>query len=274
VASLAGVKHLLGAFRFQSGTLRGEGASQPLTSEGRAPVWLALHGYCGAPEEVRLVVEVARTGGFQAVAPVLPGHCTHARDLAPLGFDDWYEGVRAPFLEAAKRGPVLIVGLSLGSLLGTRLALEYPERVLGLALLANAFFLSPFPSWPLRGVDRLGVREFGVPKFGSDIGDANARRTHLSYSVQPVGPAIRLLRAADQLFSELPRLACPTLIVHGAKDRLCPVSNAWRVAEQIGSDRTRVVILPRSHHIITRDFDRDLLATELSQFAVRLTAPS
>lgn len=274
MAGLAGVKDLWGAFRFQTGTLRGEGASTPLTSDGRAPVWLALHGYCGAPEEVRLVVDVARSGGFQAVAPVLPGHCTHARDLAPLGFDDWYGGVRARFLEAAERGPVLIVGLSLGSLLGSRLALEYPERVLGLALLANAFFLSPFPSWPLRGVDRLGLREFGVPKFGSDIGDANARRTHLSYSVQPVGPAIRLLRAADQLFSELPRLACPTLIVHGAKDRLCPVSNAWRVAQQIGSDRTRVVILPRSHHIITRDFDRELLATELSQFAARLTAPS
>jgi len=252
----------------------GEGSSTPLSVAGHAPTWLALHGYCGAPEEMRLVVDVAQRLGFQAEAPVLRGHGTHARDLAPLGFDDWYEGVRARFLVAAARGPVLIVGQSLGSLLGTRLCLEYPERVLGLALLANAFFLNPFPSWPLRGVDRLGVRDFGVPKFGADIGDPGARRTHLSYSVQPVAPAISLLRAADRLFLELPRLTCPTLVVHGAKDRLCPVSNAWRVAAQIGPDHARVVILPRSHHIVTRDFDREQLAAELSQFAARLTAPS
>jgi len=272
--ALTGFRNFWGALRCQSGTLRGEGSSTPLVASGRAPAWLALHGYCGSPEEMRLVVEVAKSGGFQVEAPVLPGHCTHARDLAPLGFDDWYEGVRARFLDAATRGPVLVVGLSLGSLLGTRLALEYPDRVIGLVLLANAFFLSPFPAWPLRSVDRLGLREFGVPKFGSDIGDENARRTHLSYTVQPVGPAIRLLRAAEQLFSELPRLACPTLVVHGAKDRLCPVSNAWRVAEQIGSPRTRVVILPRSHHIVTRDFDQEQLRNELTQFAARLTALS
>ena len=274
MAALEGLKQFWGAFRYQSGALRGEGSSTPLVAGGRAPAWLALHGYCGTPEEMRLVVEVAKHGGFQVEAPVLRGHCTHARDLAPLGFDDWYEGVRERFLAAAERGPVLVVGLSLGSLLSTRLALEHPERVLGLVLLANAFFLNPFPSWPLRSVDRLGLRDFGVPKLGADIGDENARRTHLSYSVQPVAPAIRLLRAGEQLFAELPRLACPTLIVHGAKDRLCPVSNAWRVAEQIGADRTRVVILPRSHHIVTRDFDREQLRAELTQFATRLTAPS
>lgn len=274
MASREDLKQFWGAFRCQTGTLRGEGSGTSLVAPGRAPAWLALHGYCGTPEEMRLVVEVAQSGGFQVEAPVLRGHCTHARDLAPLGFDDWYEGVRSSFLSAAARGPVVVVGLSLGSLLATRLALEYPERVLGLALLGNAFFLSPFPSWPLRSVDRLGLRDFGVPKLGSDIGDETARRSHLSYTVQPVGPAIRLLRAAERLFAELPRLTCPTLVVHGAKDRLCPVSNAWRVAEQIGSSRTRVVILPRSHHIVTRDFDREQLRNELTQFAARLTSPS
>jgi carboxylesterase len=268
------VRQLPGAFRYRTGALMGEGARTPLCVAGHEPAWLALHGYCGAPEEMRLVIDVAKSGGFQAEAPVLPGHGTHARDLASLGFDDLYEGVRARFLAVAARGPVLVVGLSLGSLLGTRLCLEYPERVLGLVMLANAFFLNPFPSWPLRGVDRLGVRDFGVPKLGADIGDRDARRTHLSYSVQPVAPAISLLRAADRLFLELPRLACPSLVVHGAKDRLCPVSNAWRVAEQIGPEHARVVILPRSHHIVTRDFDREQLAAELRQFAQDLALSS
>ena len=53
----------------------------------------------------------------------------------------------------------------------------------------------------------------------------------------------------------LGQIRCPTLIIHGALDRVCPVSNAWRVAIQLGTKDVRVVILPRSQHIITRDVE-------------------
>src|SRR5690606_27102444 len=171
-----------GALNYRSAALVGEGARQGLSVPGRAPVWLALHGYCGTAEEMRLVVELAEREGFQAEAPLLRGHGTHPRQLAPLGFDDWLSGVREVFEAAAERGPVLLVGLSLGSLLAVRLALDSPDNVLGLALLSNAFFLSPFPSWPLRWADFLRLPDFGFPKLAADIGDPEARRTHLTYS--------------------------------------------------------------------------------------------
>jgi pimeloyl-ACP methyl ester carboxylesterase len=120
-------------------------------------------------------------------------------------------------------------------------------------------------------VDWLGLSDFGVPKSHADIGDREARESHLTYEVQPVRPAISLLRAGQRLFQRLPELKCPTLIVHGAKDRLCPVSNAWRVAEHMQQTEPRVVILPRSHHIVTRDLDSELLKRELSAFSTGLT---
>lgn len=264
-------KRFAGALTYRTGELMGQGSAQRLSVEGNAPVWLALHGYCGTPEEMRLVVELAAELGFAAGAPVLAGHGSHARDLAHLSYADWLDGVRPALMAAAERGPVLVFGLSLGSLLAVELALAFPERILGLVLLSNAFFLSPFPAWPLRCVDKLGLPDFGVPKAYSDIGDPEARRTHLTYSAQPVRPAISLVRAADRLFERLPELRSPTLIVHGAKDRLCPVSNAWRVAERMGTPDVRVVVLPRSHHIVTRDFDREQLRSELRQFVRRLT---
>ena len=263
-------KQFTGALRYNTGALMGQGSAERLSLEGAPPVWLALHGYCGTPEEMRLVIELAGELGCAAEAPLLAGHGSHARDLAHLSYADWLDGVRPTFLEAAQRGPVLLVGLSLGSLLAVELALSFPDRVLGLVLLSNAFFLSPFPAWPLRCADKLGLPDFGVPKAYADIGDPVARRTHLTYSAQPVRPAISLVRAADRLFSRLVELRCPTLIVHGAKDRLCPVSNAWRVAERIGTPDVRVIVLPRSHHIVTRDFDREQLKAELRQFARRL----
>lgn len=254
------------------GELTGTGATSTLESDGEPPTWLALHGYCGAPEEMRLVVDTARSLGQSALAPALAGHGTHARDLAPLGFEDWVASVR-PHLERARaRGPVILAGLSLGSLVATRLLLEDDRGVLGLVLMANAFFLAPFPAWPLAAFDRVGAPDFWMPKAGADIGDAEARRTHVTYTAQPVRSAVSVLRAGQELFERLGKVRCPTLIIHGAKDRLCPVSNAWRVAEKLGSQDQRVVILPRSHHIVTRDFDADILRRELSDFARRLTA--
>jgi esterase/lipase len=70
----------------------------------------------------------------------------------------------------------------------------------------------------------------------------------------------------------LSKVHCPTLILHGARDRVCPVENAWRVANLLGTSDVRVVILPRSQHIITRDVERDQVARELRDFYTRIAA--
>jgi carboxylesterase len=256
--------------QFGAGELVGQGANNDLELAGTPPTWLALHGFCGAPEEMRLVVEAAASLGQAAHAPVLAGHGTHASDLAPLRFEDWLAGIQLPLARARQRGDVILVGLSLGSLLASRAVLDDARQVLGLVLLSNAFFLAPFPSWPLSLAHSLKVPDFRVPKAHADIGDPEARKNHVSYSAQPVRAAISVQRAGLSLFQRLGEIPCPTLIVHGAKDHLCPVSNAWRVAERIGRSDTRVVILPRSHHIVTRDFDRELLRSVLVDFARRV----
>jgi esterase/lipase len=61
----------------------------------------------------------------------------------------------------------------------------------------------------------------------------------------------------------------PTLLLHGALDAVTPVSNAWRVAVRLGTVDKRVVILPRSRHIVTRDVERDVVRREIAQFLGR-----
>ncbi len=55
-------------------------------------------------------------------------------------------------------------------------------------------------------------------------------------------------------------------------DGVCPVQNAWRVANLLGTRDVRVVILPRSQHIITRDVERAEVARELREFYARIVA--
>ncbi len=254
------------------GGLVGPGSPAPRRVGGAAPAVLALHGFGGTPREVDGVVDVAAALGLAAQAPLLPGHGTRVEELAATRFADWLRGAEEAFAAlASEHGRVVVVGLSMGSLLAAELALAHPEQTAALGMLANAIALhSPFPSLALRAIDRLGLADFWVPKYGADIADPAARATHLTYDAQPIHAAISVLRAGDALVARLPRIRCPALVLHGARDRVCPASNAARVARRLGSRQLRCRVLPRSRHIITRDLERREVSAELSAWLERL----
>jgi carboxylesterase len=247
-------------------------APSSICVEGRAPGVVAFHGFGGTTREIELAATVATELGLATVARTLPGHGSHARDLARTRYADWLTGARSAYEELATKGKVIVAGLSMGSLLAAELAIEHPERVGGLVMLANAVWLRPSLSFALRAGAWLRVPDFLMRKGGSDIADLEARQSHVSYSADPVHAAIDLERAGRALRERLSRVRCPTLILHGARDRVCPVENAWRVANLLGTRDVRVVILPRSQHIVTRDVERREVARELRDFYTRVAA--
>jgi carboxylesterase len=251
--------------------LVGLGDPSPIDVAGRDPAVLAIHGFGGTPTEVELVTDVASSLGLRAYAPLLPGHGTSARELAKTRFSDWLGAANVALDRVVKPGvPAFVVGLSLGSLLAIHLAANRPGDVRALVLLANATRLAaPFPDWPLRFIDRFDIPDFSLPKAGADISDAEARRTHLSYGTQPVHAAIEVLRGGERAEALAGKIRCPTLIVHGKRDHVCPVENAARVARKLATADQRVVILPRSFHIVTRDVEKGVVRSELDRFLRR-----
>ena len=94
----------------------------------RTPICLALHGLGGTPEELRLPLAAIRAAGVTTEAPLLPGHgSTEAAYLASC-YADWRALALERYRALCARGPVLLLGYSLGGLL----ALEAVRRaVLG-----------------------------------------------------------------------------------------------------------------------------------------------
>jgi len=257
------------------GTLMGEGVPDPLVVAGRAPRVLAFHGFTGTPQEVALVVDVARELGLGAEAPLLPGHGARVSDLAPLRFSDWLAAAEQHYARLAADGPVVVAGLSMGSLLAFHLAANHPDSTAGVLALSNAMWLkSPWPTWPLKLIDRLRLPDFWMSKSAPDLSDREQRALHLTYNAQPIRAAISLLRAGEQLSEQLSRVKAPTLLLHGALDAVAPVSNAWRVSVRLGTVDKRIVIFPRSHHILTRDVERDAVRAEIAAFLRKVSAPT
>jgi carboxylesterase len=158
----------------------------------------------------------------------------------------------------------------MGSLLAASLAIEHPNRVRGLVMLANAVWLRPPLAFALRAGAWLHLPDFLMKKGGSDIADPEARQSQVSYTADPVHAAMDLERSGRALSERLGEIRCPTLILHGARDRVCPVENAWRVANLLGTRDVRVVVMPRSQHILTRDVERREVARELRDFYKRI----
>ena len=247
-------------------------APAPIRLPGRSPGVVAFHGFGGTTREIELCAEVAGSVGLSALALPLPGHGSHARDLAKTRFADWVAGAESAYEELAARGPVIAAGISMGSLMAAQLAINHPGPVQGLVLLANAAWLRSPLSWLLRATGMLGIPDFMMKKKASDVSDPEARSTQVSYTADPVHAAIDLERGGRSLRERLGEVRCPTLIIHGALDRVCPVDNAWRVARRLGTSDVRVVILPRSRHIVTRDVERADVARELRDFYARIAA--
>lgn len=260
------------AFARQAGGLMGDGAPEPVDRAGREPALLCLHGFGCVPNEVELLSTLGIELGLRTRAPLLPGHGTHARDLAATRYPDWFAAAEEQLFALTRQGPAIVGGQSMGAVLAFDLAARHPERVRGVVAYANALHLAwPFPDLPL-AVLGVPLGGFALPKFGGpNIADPGARQAHLTYSSQPIAAARSLRAAGLAVEQNLGRIACPVFIAHGALDITTPPRNAWLAAERIGSLDVEVHLLPNSAHILTKDTDRATLKQRTAAFLRRVT---
>jgi pimeloyl-ACP methyl ester carboxylesterase len=130
----------------------------------------------------------------------------------------------------------------------------------------------PYPSLALAAMARLRLPDFTVRKSGPDILDPEARRTQVTYEEQPARAGNEVRLAGRRVEARLGRVRCPAFVAHGRRDRVCPVNNARVVFAKLGTPagQKELLLLDRSHHIITRDLERGILRSRLLGFMQRV----
>jgi carboxylesterase len=247
-----------------------------LEARGGGPAVLALHGFGATTQEVSLIVDIAKDLGLAALAPLLPGHGTSVFDLARTRFVDWRGAAKRALLELARdHGRVIVVGMSMGSLIALDLAADFSKEVVGVGVLACPIRLPwPYPSLALAAIEHLRIPDFMMPKSRPDILDPEGRRTQVTYREQPVHAGNDVRLAGRRVEARLGVISCPAFVAHGRADRVCPVKNARIVHARLGTraSEKELLILERSHHIITRDVERSVLRTRLLAFIERVAS--
>ena len=242
----------------------------------RPPACLLIHGFTGTPFETRGLGEHLNRRGHAALGLCLPGHGDGPAALEAAGWREWYRDVETNARQlVAEHGPIVAIGISAGALLALHLGHERPGDVRGLVLMAPALALRDWRvRWAapyLARVPWFRDRFRFIPKTnGSDISDEGARQAHPGHRVVPLRAVLSLLELQRLVRGELGTIRQPSLLIHGALDRTCPVSNIEILRRRLGSPPRRVLILPESAHVVTVDREHDRVFEEAAAFVGEL----
>lgn len=236
---------------------------------GAAPTTLLLHGFTGSTSEVRPIAEALERRGLGVRAPLLRGHGTEPRDLAATRFDDWVAAAAVEVDALEREGaPFVLAGFSLGSLVAICLAARAPRGLVGLVLLGTALELPRAAAAAMWVLDRTGAPDWSPPKlWPPPLRDRSMRGALTSYDRSPLRAALEVYRGGRRAEAALASVRCPTLILHGAHDRVCPARNVTRVQRALPRDvPVRARTFDRSDHLLALDHDRREVADEVVAF--------
>ncbi len=241
---------------------------------------LLVHGLGGTQYDLGSLHKTLQKAGVDTHSSTLPGHGGQPQDLIGVMMEDWLEAIEKQYLELAPQYDVLhIMGMCLGALIAIEVAKRVRHGKGRLIALAPPVFLDGWSTPWYRAVRHLLYRIPGVAQrmkvteeepFGikSDLVRAIVkakfeRGDNFHYPWVPLSCVAQVDRLRAVLQQDLDRISCPTLIVHAAEDELTSPRSAHFLAERISHDRTRVVIVENSYHMICVDNDRDQVALEV-----------
>lgn len=244
--------------------------AEPWSHVGTGPHGvLVVHGFTGNPGSMRGLAEAFAAAGFHVEMPLLPGHGTTVDDMLPTRWADWSAAAEAAYQALAARcEKVVVAGLSMGGALTLRLGADHPE-IAGLVCVNPATQpQAPEVVAMLQGMIDGGTDR--MPAIGSDIADPDAHES--AYDATPLAPLLSLVQdGLAPLGDEYPRMRQPLLLLNSPQDHVVEPAQGDYLAEHYGGTVERVM-LERSYHVATQDYDQQLIFDRSVEFARRVTA--
>jgi 4,5:9,10-diseco-3-hydroxy-5,9,17-trioxoandrosta-1(10),2-diene-4-oate hydrolase len=243
---------------------------------GKGPALVFIHGSgpgANAYSNFSLNYTTIAAAGYRVVLPDLIGFGYSSK---PVGIDytlDLFVRTSVELLDALDIKECVLVGNSLGGAVALKIAMEQPQRVRKLVLMAPGgiesredYFKMPgiqkmVSGFVGEGFDRAGLRRLLElltfdPKFVTD--ELVEQRLNI-LQTQPKDVLGRM--KIPDLSSELGRVRCPVLGFWGIEDQFCPASGYEKVLRRV--PRSRFIMYSRCGHwaMIERseDFNRNVL---------------
>ncbi len=222
---------------------------------------LLLHGLSGIPDEVKPISDYLGPRGYSTLGPLLAGHGTTPQDLARTQWRDWVQGAMDAYESLKSRcEKVYVGGLSMGGDLALHLAAHFP--VAGVISMAAPVKILDFR---FNGIAFFRFLQWRTSNLTGGVLDPSAP-PHITYPYVATRNLYGLKKLMDVVRTDLPLVSAPALVVQGRKDSMVPPDNGERIFQGLGSSLKHLLYLDRSDHVVTLDYDRQILFQKIEKF--------
>lgn len=239
--------------------------AESFAAEGGDVGVLVLHGFTGNPSSVRPLAEHLAAAGFAVELPRLPGHGTSWWQLQRTRWRDWVREARAALLLLrARTERQAVAGLSMGGTLALHLLATEPS-------LAGGVLINPSLDPRDPRLRALPVVKWVVPALagiGNDI--AKPQADERPYHRVPLKALASLLELQRTVRAELHRVRQPLLVLTSAQDHVVDPADSRLVVEGVAAGDVEQVVLERSYHVATLDYDADEVCERTERFVRRV----
>ncbi|MEH7109374.1 alpha/beta hydrolase [Bacillus sp. JJ1764] len=221
---------------------------------------LCIHGFTGAPYEVEpLVTFLKEKTDWDFRVPTLPGH-GEVLSLKGIHYQQWIHHAEEELKSLiATCDEVYVIGFSMGGMIASFLAAQYPVDKL-ILLSAAAYYFHP----------RQLASDLRVMLKDLVNGNLQKNELFLRYKIKltetPLAAAIQFRKLVAFIKPVLPQVKIPTLIAQGDRDGIVPPKSAEYLFQTIGSEKKKLTYIKGSKHHICHCKDNETLFVEVLEF--------
>jgi len=235
------------------------------------PGCLLIHGFTGAPKEMRWMGEYLDERGYPCLGVRLAGHGTRPEDMIRSRYTDWMLSVEDGYhLLRGVTDRIYLLGLSMGGMLS--LLMSTKLDVVGVVAMSTPYHIPhDYPAWAMKLISKfMPYQSKSREAPGASWFDKEAYIGHISYPQNPVRSAAELQMLAAEMRTALPKVNVPVLLIHSKNDTYVPLENMEHIYADLGtSDKTKLYIT-ESGHVVTRDAARNQVFEAANEFIQRV----
>ncbi|QDP41192.1 alpha/beta hydrolase [Radiobacillus deserti] len=234
---------------------------EPFTFEEGKKAVLLLHGFTGHTADVRMLGRYLQGKGYTCHAPIYRGHGAPPEELIQSNADQWWEDAQAAYKHLKDLGyeEIAVAGLSLGGVLGLKLAYSFPVQGV-VPMCAPMFF------------DNEQQLTVGFRQFSKEYKQLEQKE---EATIQQEVDA--LMEKSKDVFKGLGELItdvkehvdhiyAPTFVVQARKDQMINTDSATYIYEHVESDEKDIKWYEESGHVITLGKEKEQLHEDIYRF--------
>jgi carboxylesterase len=224
---------------------------------------LLLHGFTSDVATVNGLCPFLERAGIPYEMPLLRGHGTRYQDLKGVTAREWYVDAEQALINLWNYvDRVVVVGLSMGGLVGLELAMRHPDKIAGLCTVAAALKFAD----PLSVMTPLIAKVVKYWPSPESFNDPSRRPLCRNYPRFATDAFASLFHYSRHIAKRLPEMHVPIRILQSKKDQIVAPEAANIIYERVSSPHREIVWYQESGHEMMQDLESERVFADIMEF--------